>query len=715
MGEVVKTTVDSWHDGVIASVEVGWKTGASSLIGVDPLSSSASPRAYNNALAIVGRAKAVPSKRPGMVTMNSTAISGESAVLGQYAYRFRESDGSVTQRHLLVSQNGRLDSMDFTGALTTINAAAFTPGVHYPDFATLSNLCFICNGVEAIKLYGGTQQVFGIVRPVIGNASGNAGIAGSLTGTFELRVTYINSVTGHESSASETALAPIVANAQAIDLIDLPVSADPQVDQRGIYLRNTATNVNFFRVDTITNTGTTATVDAVYQNLTILAPDLAENDPPPAGIKYLAAHKNRLFAADDGKLYWSKVGKPEAFDPEAFDLVHQDDRQKITGIVSIPGGLLLIFKEDSYYALDGDTPQTWTISKLGPAVGCLAHRSIVIGVDALYWYAEQGPVKLPFGSLSTPELVGADRISATIVPQALNFDERRQICAAFDITNQRVMTAVPDAFQLRNTRIMPWSSRLGVWEADRWDPIDVASMAVVNDANSQPFIMIGNYAGQIFKFGLTSNDGVPSGTKVGTFVASATSQSTITDLTATFATTGEGLQERKVTILDDDDVIVTNTIRPRITSNTATAFTLNTAVSPLVVGQTYTYHIGGIDWQFDTAWLDAELPFDKKRLEFLYVMGLLEGGDMYVDIFKNVRDDTLQLNRLATIPSSALGWDEANWDVLIWDDIEVTYDRIRGGQTGITFAYRFRNSVPDQPMTLLKTGYRAELLGDKLG
>ncbi len=450
-------------------------------------------------------------------------------------------------------------------------------------------------------------------------------------------------------------------------------------------------------------------------NLTVVAPGTSDNDPPTSGIKFVVAHKNRLFVADDKKLYWSRLNKAEAFDADASDNVHHDDGQRITGLASIPGGLLIIFKEDSYYVLDGDGPDTWQISRLGPAVGCLSHRSIQVGIDALYWWAEQGPIKLSFATLSQPELIGANRVEAALTKTALNHQKRTFIGTALDVTNQRVIFTVPDAHQPRNTRLMVWSSRYSVWESDAWDPIDAASIMAVNDLDSQPFVMLGGYKGQVFKLGVTDNDGIVSGTHTGTFTASGESITSITDSGASFNTTGGGNVERKITVLDSSGNVQTVDVRPYLTANTGTVLTLDKAVSGLTSGDTYTYIIGGPDWQFDIAWRDFGRPFDKKRWKFAYVEGLFEGNSVYLDLLLSERASTLQQVAMATLTSSASQWDNVQWNAFNWNDGTITYARVRLARTGSTAALRFRQHAVDAPVTLLRAGLRITLLSDKLG
>lgn len=712
MAEVIRQQLDTWHLGVVASEHTTWPPSGARRIAVDQLEPGSTPHAKNNAFAISG-GRAMPGKRDGSTCMNRTPLTGSSAIIGQYAYRRRTDAGEITQYHLLISENGRFDWADETGAPTTIDAAAFTPGFFPPSFATLNNLAFLANGQEQVKFNGTDMQNFGIVRPDSSTVIANAGVAGSLSGEYEIRITYRNSATGAESSASDTAPNTVVTLDQGIDLTGLPVSTDPQVDTKGIYVRNIETQSEFYQIDIIPNADTTASVDGVDADLTIVAPDTSENDPPLSTVKYLAAHKNRMFAADDGKLYWSRTGQPEAFDIDAYDYVNQNDGQKITGLASIPGGYLIIFKEDSYYVLEGDTPGVWQISRLGPAVGCMTHASIVIGMDALYWWAEQGPVRMSFAELSVPELIGSNRIGGVMSRKVVNFLERRRICAGLDITGQRILFAFPEIRQDRNTRMVVWNSRLGCWESDNWDPMEVASLASVNDARNQPYVMMGGYGGQFFKQGLGKNDGVASGTTSGTFVAAATTQQTITS--SGFDTTGAGLANRKVTILDSNLSPVTTSTRPYVSSNSATVLTLNKAINGLTVGATYTFVVGGPDWQFDTAWSDLGQPFDKKRLEQVYVLGLLYGRNLLVDIHRNKREDSIALARLGTVTGSGSLWNQVNWNAFNWNDAELTYDRLRGGQTGATFALRFRNPFANQPMLLLRTGLRAVIHDDKLG
>jgi len=694
MGEVLREFNGSWHDGVITSMEV------------DQVPASGSPRAYNTSLESIGPSKAAVGKRKGCSVVDTTPITGSPTILGQYTYRVR-SGLTATQYHLLITNTGRLEYLDVTGTKFVVSATAFTSGEYHPSFATMNNLCFVVNGEDAKKLSGSALQAFGLVRPTVGTMAGVGGLAGSLNGSYELSVTFGNSATGHESSLSAPTGVVTVASLR-IDLTNIPVSADAQVDRRYVYIRNTATQSNPFRIGTITNnTATTLTVNAVDTSLILEAPDTVENDPPPTDLHYLATHRSRLFASDGERVFFSKIGLPEAFDPEAFEVVNPNDGQKITGLIAV-GPLLLIFKSNATYALVGDDPQTWVIDQILPDIGCVSARSLVQVEGAVYWWSEQGPVRWAGGGQALPL---ADNVMAPDTgPETLNYNQLGLICAAVDFPRQRIMFSVPDVGQTRNTRILPFNYRLQRWESNKWDAIDTASMTVADDGVGQPWVYLGNYAGQVFKWWGATNDGVASGTVIGTFTAVGTTLAVLTALTAAFDITGAGLIERKITLVDALDQLVTEGIRPRIVSNTATALTLADTITGLTAGAVYTYHIGGPDFQFELAWSDFGRPFEKKRMEFVYLLVRQSAARVLVDVRRNYQ----VLTHTTTGVSSSV-WDAGTWDVDVWDGPDQTYNRLRVAKTCTNYSLRLRSPETNRTFTLLRTGARAELLTDKLG
>src|SRR3990167_4372173 len=263
MGQPLQELLENWADGV--------NTSAAS----DMVPPTASPRGYNSALTLIGAGRAAVTKRRGCSVMNATALTGTPAILGQFMYR-RLASGVFTQYHLLIGDSGRFEWMNTSGTLTTIGASTFSSGTYYPDFAVANNLAFIVNGQDAKKFNGTAAQTFGIVEPSTAPTLADNGGAGSHNGTYEAKVTFYNSATGHESSAGATSGTVTVTN-KKIDWTAIPTSADSQVDSRRLYLRNTATQANFYRVTTISdNSTTTYTSNVADTSLTVIGPDTEE-------------------------------------------------------------------------------------------------------------------------------------------------------------------------------------------------------------------------------------------------------------------------------------------------------------------------------------------------------------------------------------------------------------------------------------------------------
>ena len=681
----------------------GWPGGV--VLG-DPtlVGASASPRGLNSALALTTTGVPYVGKRQGIGTMNTTAITGSPATLGMFDY-YRIADD--TFRHVIAPDGGRIDRRNDT-TITAIDATGLTAGTLYPDFAVANDLLFIVNGTDRKKYNGTAVTNFGITRPTVGTMGGAAGVAGSPNGTYELRVTYANSGTGHESSASATASATVVVVSQKIDVTNIPVSSDTQVDTRYIYVRNTSTMTQFYRAGTISdNTTTSLTLEFADATITTAAPGTSENDRPPSGVKYLALYQGRLFAASDSALYYSAVDEPESFDALAIEYVNQSDGQKITGICAVQD-TLLIFKEGSVYTLNGADPTTWEIDRLSDDYGCGSHRTIKTVGDSVYWFGRQGIVRYtPGGNVDTIGMRLYGSIDSTV-----NYDSILTASACKDEQNFRYIVALPGTGQTRATFMLPLNITLGVLESSKWDPMDAATLGEATDSDGMQRAYLGNYAGQIFRVWDTTADGVPSGTVTGTFVASGTSVTTVTDLTAAFYTTGAGLVERKVTILDSDGDLVTTGNRPRISSNTATAVTLNTAVTGLTNAATYTYIIGGPDFQWDTYWSYLNTPWVKKRFEYLFtlVKGTSSGASAKIDVAFDWDDANANAKQISLTLTGASGvWDDADslWDQSVWDSTENIRTRHRIGRVGFAMRARYRNAAANQSFAFLMVGTQA--------
>jgi len=681
-----------------------WSAGVITTVRSDNIPPNSSPRGKNAYLAFAAGDKAIVRKRRGGTLMNGTAITGGGEIFGQAYYKLL-SGGTFTNYHVAASATGRLDLVASDGTYTNLSTALVASSTAYPDFATANNLLFIVNGTDRLKYNGTSVQNFGIAEPSTAPTLADSGAGGSPDGTYEGRVTFYNSATGVESSAGPTSgTVTVVTN--TIDWTSIPVSADTQVTSRRLYVRNTGTMTTFRLLTTIAdNVTTTYTQTAADTILLTAGPDTEENDRPPSGIKYIEWHLSRMFAADDTTLYYSKSTLPENFDPDFTEPVNQNDGQKITGLHAF-GDILIIFKTDSFYGLYGDDPNSWVVRPISTTVGCVSNRSIRAIDGVLYWWSERGPVA--WDGSSNPRLIGQDSIAQSIDATAINYAEFARVVAEVDVPQTTLLWSVPVVSQTRNTVLFPWNYRLGRWMGE-WDPFDVASMTVTEDADTgQPSVMMGSYSGRLWKWWDADADGVPSGTTTGSFTATGTTQTVLTDLTAAFYTTGSGLKDCKVTVLNSSGAVVGSN-RQRIDSNTATALTLVTATSGLTSGDTYTYIVGGPDFQWDTPWLCFGDPFSKKRFLFLYF--LMESAGSAVNIKADLsfnEDSTVARTKSFTFSNSSSGvWDTSLWDAVEWGGLAASASRLRIGRTGRSWRVRLRNHYANQTVGLLSLGIKA--------
>jgi hypothetical protein len=704
LGQVINDVIRNFSGGVVTAKPP------------DELDINESPRGRNSALTLVSGQKALVQKRKGASVINDTPVSGSPSILGQLAFRkFAASGGAYTLYHLLVGNNGRLDILDGAGntaAADGSNPAPFTSGDYLPDFAVANNLAFIVNSNgDAVKFNGTAVQTFGITRPTVGTmALADSAVAGLHNGTYEARVTFYNSATGSESSISDSTSATVTVASKKINWSNIPVSSDSQVDTRRLYLRNTSTMQNFYQAGEVAdNTTTTAQTNVADLSLVTLGPNTSENDPPPDGLKYLATHLSRVFGSDGVSLFYSNVGFPEQWNPDNSEAVNADDSDQITGIHAAHE-VLIIFKRNAMYALYGNDPDSWTIRQVSSDTGCVSHRSIRTIEGITYWWSLKGPVA--WDAIGLPRMIGVPLIGPTIESTNIDFSQLSNIAAEVDQTNQRIMFALAGINKTRNNVMLPFNYRVGVWESDLWNPFDVCSLCAVEDTNKVPWVMVGSYSGQIFKWWNATNDAVPNTSNTSGTVSSHTT-TTLTDSTATFPTTGGKLVDRYVYIIDPT---ATNIQRLRITDNTGTVLTIDSTIPIDGTVTSFVYYIGTIDFAWDTPWMDGQQPFHKKRYEYLYTQAFSQTGNVTVLVEVYLDYDEFDPAKTASLMTAADGgvWDSSTWDsTAIWGFASTVQLRTRIGKTSKYWRVRYRNYKPDEQVVLTKIGMRSELLTDK--
>lgn len=159
------------------------------------------------------------------------------------------------------------------------------------DFINYGNQLFYGNGEDDNRIYNGTSsRKWGITAPASANTF-DADSGTGLTGTFSYKYAYVNSSSGHISTASAASADRTVAN-KTINLSGLTASADSQVDKINIY-RTTNGGAIYFYLTQINN-GTTTYAD------TTADADLGTDEAPlyndrPNDWVYLEEWDGRIF------------------------------------------------------------------------------------------------------------------------------------------------------------------------------------------------------------------------------------------------------------------------------------------------------------------------------------------------------------------------------------------------------------------------------------
>ncbi len=663
----------------------------------DQIPNNALTSGSNTAFRNVGTGKPLIGSRPGLLTLNDVPLTSAPVVHFMHPYAY--DNGTSHIKYLAISSNdGKLYFKDSTDAIVGplvvpanypyTSSLAFTAGNYRVDGTVVDNMLFLVNDNGERRALAGTTYVpFGIETPATAiTATTSAGSTILPNDTYEISYTFYNSTTGAESSRS-TAASVTTSGNQRIRLGFTISSADvAQYTHWRAYIRRTSTQSKFYQVlnfydsssvlqETNGNVAISVTPSNRYvemtaaqiSNLITEAPSTSENNPPLTSVKFCTTYGNRLFLADRSNIYWSNLNKPHGFNPLNVEPINTGEGDQVTGIHKFSDELLLIFTDSATIGLFGNDPQTWVFKPIDNAIGSVSHRAVVdYDGRCAWWDNAVGPIEFDGQAITQigNRLLGPDKIN-------IDVEHSRGIWfeAAHQAEGNRIVFSYSTNGATRNDCQIVFNYQLNRWESDCWDGIDAASLASAYDSNGNEKLFLGGYAGQLFKYdSATYYDGIvdEDSTVTVDWVPTATSTTVIDGLTnfTGFYNTNGKLTERKVTIVDSNNRPFA---RARITSNTSTALTVSEAISGLAVGSTYTLYIGSPDVRIYTKWYDFDLPFQRKRVDRLYLHAFADAGSevsVQVGTQVNFVNSLTPVQQTLNLTGSA--WDEGIWDSAYW-------------------------------------------------
>jgi hypothetical protein len=259
-------------------------------------------------------------------------------------------------------------------------------------FAQFSSYLYVCNGIDAnlkIDSSFNVTRVQGSPSSTVPTAA-DSGTGGNLNGTYLYRTTWSNTI--QETGAGPISASVAVVN-HSINVSNLPTTpADSQFTTLNLY-RLGGTSA----IWQLAASWALASIPATYTDNTAdnqLGQQLIITRDVPPVFWTIASHKDRLFGfgspTDPTGLWYSNFNEPWG-----YDLVNQyipigrnsvnDYAQNLASV----GSLLILLKKQTVWALYGDDPTSFIYRKLFD-VGCIAPRSMAVGMGVIFWVARDG-------------------------------------------------------------------------------------------------------------------------------------------------------------------------------------------------------------------------------------------------------------------------------------------------------------------------------------
>lgn len=579
-----------------------------------------------------------------------------------------ESDGTSVQivcagtaiKHSLTSP---------TNQVTGLSASLPIPDLEF--FVTNDDeFTFWGNGIDTnLKFDGTTWTNWSLAIP--SNPTFNAFAGGALTGAFTYYVTFARTVGGvivQESALNPTGLTVNPAG-QSVT-INIPVSADPQVNARVIY-RISPTSVGVaYRLAVVANNVATTYTDNTAADGTIEAD--FDNQPAPT-TAILEEYMRRMYMRDDAQktdLAYSVFDKPWDV-PIANRVIFDGPIQCVKRCF----GALIIATDRSLWVLDGDI-ETNEPRRISSLIGIVNNRCAV-GEDTLYFLGTNQKVyRMTPTDFSQTQMRLDDPISTLIEPLTAQINAASLPNACMEYYTKasvaKVVLSAAVGSSANNTLIIFNETQSGlknkpVWQV--WDNLNVSAMKLMT-ISGVISLYSGDYNGFLWKLDDSSKKG--DGTEQNGLATAATS-TTLTDSTQTWTVNAfVGMTVRIIGGLGDGQVRT-------VSSNTATQITVSSAWTT-TPDTTSEFTIGGYDNYHFSNWKYVLASYDHlKQLWFVWA-NANASGDYPIQIILQLDYDqstSNQINILLNLQAANAIWGSFIWGAAIWGASAVFQDRLR--------------------------------------
>ena len=461
---------------------------------------------FNMDLSVPGRTK----PRGGSVLYASLSGNIPTRLFNYY-------NGSSGVNCMLASAGAKLFQIT-TGKVVSTLSSGFTAG-WVGDFLNYGTEAFITSPTDTPQIYNGTTlRNWGIIGPTAANTYG-ADSGTGLTGAYQYKFTYVNSVSGHESNASPASAVRTVAN-KTINLTGLTASADAQVNKINIY-RTTAGGAIYFYLAQIAN-GTTTYADNIGDALLGITEAPLQNNPPAqfAGIEEwdgriwgFLPHSTRVQFSNDGYYTPTGTGNPwESFATANFI----DFKAQVLGIRKSPNfnEIWVHTKNGVYAVLPTYVPQNPYQPVIRNASWHSAGHMAIANIYNQQWFVTENGKAISLDSAGNigyesyyiePDLGGGNLVLYGNL-QGVHYrgNNKNQYRCSFPLGGQTNPTVMVAANYLLRTPEDPELGRsFPVWE---YHKINSVCTAIARDSNNQEQLFTGWTDGNIYRQDYGTND-----------------------------------------------------------------------------------------------------------------------------------------------------------------------------------------------------------------
>ena len=369
---------------------------------------------------------------------NAGAITG--------VYEFSKLNGSS---YLIVGLQNNLATALNSGYSAILAYGTLMPAIGGPflwNFTTYADRLFACNGtqfyrINTYNIYGGDlnaynyslpqgagidTDLYSIPSPSPYNVGtfkyASNGLAGGLSGLYVYSFAFVNdrgfvgppsngvtkNITGYGNPGNYNGITLVIYNVNsaqnlfgataiqlyrsqidgvipaAVTLIAIPAMAGPTfgISDFGIPLSSVAPVIT-------QDFDVTSTYGATITSYNLNLPNSGIQLSP----RYLEIYNNQMFMAGfsaiPNDVWWSEIGEPEGVQPGYNFEVRTNDGDRITGMKSYLGSLV-ITKQKSFHLLSGTDPSNFVLNELSDQYGCLSHRTLIPWNNNLWFLDSKG-------------------------------------------------------------------------------------------------------------------------------------------------------------------------------------------------------------------------------------------------------------------------------------------------------------------------------------